>query len=178
MEFYTNTTRITEEGYIAIVRMKYQFQRLICRMAGFVVAIPFLQRCVYYLIMRFTTDKNFTLNIIDAVFTVLLLIAIFLWTLPRRRLKEYVQRTRDKVDLQAVNQYTFVTEGISMMTTSSLERYNLSYDDLTWIRSDKRWMVLYFGRQDFTMLVAKKGFTKGNANDCLNFLRDKMNGRR
>ncbi|MFR4477040.1 MAG: hypothetical protein ACLT3Y_07420 [Ruminococcus callidus] len=46
-----------------------------------------------------------------------------------------------------------------MMTTSSMEKYQLGYENLTWIRSDKRWIVLYFSNQDFTMLIDKQGFT-------------------
>ena len=64
-----------------------------------------------------------------------------------------------------------------MMTTSSMEKYQLGYENLTWIRSDKRWIVLYFSNQDFTMLIDKQGFTHGNANACLSFLKNKQDGK-
>lgn len=178
MEYYENTTRVTNSGYAAIVRMKRRKQRIICRIVSVLLAVPFLQRCVYYLIMRFTTKDISVLNFMDGFFAVLLLLSVWLWTLPNRQCRDYIQRTRNKVDLQAVNQYTFLPEGITMMTTSSLEKYHLPYDALTWVRSNSGWMVLFFEEQNFTMLVDKKGFTKGNSSDCLNFLRDKMDGRR
>ncbi len=174
MEYYENTTRITEDGYVAIVRMKRLNQRIVCLVISLLLAIPFLLRCVYFLILRLTTDQIRILSIMDGIFVLLLLAAIWLGTLPNRQIKNYIQRTRHKMDLQAVNQYIFFPESITMMTTSSLEKFQLFYDDLTWMRCDKNWMVLYFEKQNFTMLVDKRGFTKGNADNCRSFLQEKM----
>ena len=166
MEYYENTTRITEDGYVAIVRMKRLNQRIVCLVISLLLAIPFLLRCVYFLILRLTTDQIRILSIMDGIFVLLLLAAIWLGTLPNRQI--------NKMDLQAVNQYIFFPESITMMTTSSLEKFQLFYDDLTWMRCDKNWMVLYFEKQNFTMLVDKRGFTKGNADNCRSFLQEKM----
>ena len=62
-----------------------------------------------------------------------------------------------------------------MMTTSSLEKYRLQYQELTWVRSNAHWIVLRFEKRGFTMLVDKASFTRGSAADCLAFLRRKIN---
>ena len=67
--------------------------------------------------------------------------------------------------------------GAKMFDVFILEKYQLEYENLTWIRCDKRWIVLYFARQDFTMLIDKQGFTHGTANACLAFLKNKQEGR-
>ncbi|WP_443717226.1 YcxB family protein, partial [Ruminococcus sp.] len=111
------------------------------------------------------------------LFIILLFLGIWFWNLPKKQIRDYISRTKDKIDLEAVNQYTFLPEYIRMMTTSSMEKYQLGYENLTWIRSDKRWIVLYFSNQDFTMLIDKQGFTHGNANACLSFLKNKQDGK-
>ena len=114
---------------------------------------------------------------LDFFFLLLLAAAFWIWHLPKKQIQDRIRRTRGKLDLQAVNQYTFLPECIRMMSTSSLEKYQLEYENLTWIRCDKRWIVLYFARQDFTMLIDKQGFTHGTANACLAFLKNKQEGR-
>lgn len=178
MDYFENTTRITEEGYTAILSMKRKQHRLICRAASIVLAIPFLERLAFDIILLCIGDaRDFHFRFLDVLFLFLLALAIWIWHLPKKQIRSYVQRTRNKIDLQAVNQYTFLPEGIRMMTTSSLEKYQLEYEKLTWVRCDKRWMVLYFASQDFTMLVDKQGFTHGTAGECLNFLKSKQEGK-
>lgn len=177
MPHYENTTRITQEGYRTILYMKRQKQRIICRAIGVLLAVPFLERAIYYLILHFTTKQKTILGIPDLLFTILLLAAIWFWTYPSRNLNQTVERTKKNIDLQAVHQYIFLPDGITMMTTSSLEKFHLSYSDLTWVRSNKNWMVLWFENQNFTMLVDKKGFHKGTAAACQTFLRDRLDGK-
>lgn len=178
MDYFENTTRITEEGYAAILRVKRRQQRVVCRAVGAVLAVPFLQRLIYYVILFcIKGGLQLTFHFLDLLFLVLLLAGVWLWFYPQKQINAYIRRTRNRVDLQAVNQYTFMPDGIRMMTTSSLEKYRLNYEDLTWVRSDKQWIVLYFSGQDFTMLVDRQGFTRGSASACLTFLKDKMDGK-
>lgn len=178
MDYFENTTRITEEGYMAILRMKRRQQRIVCRAVSIALAVPFVQRLVYFLLLiRIKGGSLITIGFLDILFLVLLAAAVWLWYYPQRQIKEHIRRTRNRIDLQAVNQYTFLPDGVRMMSTSSMEKFRLDYSDLSWIRSDRRWIVLYFSRQDLTMLVDRQGFTHGSAGDCLTFLKDKLDGK-
>lgn len=172
-EYFENTTRLTEEGYRTVLRMKRQKQSLVCRAISIVMMVPFLERFVYFILTRMLAGQHPSFSLLDVLFFLLLLTALFLWNLPNRQITAYVSRTRNHVDLQAVNQYTFLPEEVRMMTTSSLEKFRLSYEDLTWVRSNSRWIVLCFEKQNFTMLVDRQGFTRGTAAECLVFLRRK-----
>ena len=167
MNYFENTTRITEDGYAAILQMQKKQHCIICRAIGILLAIP----------LGIGDTADFHLGFLDFLFLLLLAAAFWMWHLPKKQIQDRIRRTRGKLDLQAVNQYTFLPECIRMMSTSSLEKYQLEYENLTWIRCDKRWIVLYFARQDFTMLVDKQGFTRGTANACLAFLKGKQEGR-
>lgn len=175
MDYFENTTRVTEEGYAAILFMKRKRRRFICRAVSLILAIPFLERLIFYGILFCIGDAR-SFRLLDGFFMFLLILALYFWHLPQKQINTYVHQTKNKVDFQAVNQYTFLPEGIRMMTTSSLEKYQLEYKNLTWIRCDRRWIVLYFSDQDFTMLVDKQGFTHGTAEDCLAFLKSKQDG--
>lgn len=178
MDYFENTTRVTEEGYTAILKMKRRQQRIVCRAVSIALAVPFLQRLVYYLLLiRIKGGSLITIEFLDILFLVLLAAAVWLWHYPQKQIGAYIRHTRNQMDLQAVNQYTFLPDGMRMMSTSSMEKFRLDYADLTWIRSDRRWIVLYFARQDFTMLVDRQGFTHGSAAECLTFLKDKMDGK-
>ncbi|MGN1403709.1 MAG: hypothetical protein ACI4XB_05245 [Ruminococcus sp.] len=178
MDYFENTTRITEEGYTAILRMKRRQQRIVCRAVSVVLAVPFVQRLVYYLLLiRIKGGSLITIGFLDILFLLLLAAAVWLWCYPQKQIKEHIRRTRDRIDLQAVNQYTFLPDGVHMMSTSSMEKFRLDYADLTWIRNDRHWIVLYFSRQDLTMLVDRQGFTHGSAGECLTFLKDKLDGK-
>lgn len=178
MDYFENTTRITEDGYAAILQMQKKQHCIICRAIGILLAIPFLERLIYRGILLGIGDTaDFHLGFLDFFFLLLLAAAFWIWHLPKKQIQDSIRRTRGKLDLQAVNQYTFLPECIRMMSTSSLEKYQLEYENLTWIRCDKRWIVLYFARQDFTMLIDKQGFTHGTANACLAFLKNKQEGR-
>lgn len=178
MDYFENTTRITEEGYAAILRMKRRQQRIVCRAVSIVLAVPFVQRLVYYLLLiRIKGGSLITIGFLDILFLLLLAAAVWLWHYPQKQIKDYIRRTRNRMELQAVNQYTFLPDGIRMMSTSSMEKFRLDYADLTWIRSDRQWIVLYFARQDLTILVDRQGFTHGSAGDCLTFLKDKLDGK-
>lgn len=178
MDYFENTTRITEDGYAAILQMQKKQHCIICCAIGILLAIPFLERLIYRGILLGIGDTaDFHLGFLDFFFLLLLAAAFWIWHLPKKQIQDRIRRTRGKLDLQAVNQYTFLPECIRMMSTSSLEKYQLEYENLTWIRCDKRWIVLYFARQDFTMLVDKQGFTRGTANACLAFLKGKQEGR-
>ncbi len=178
MEYFENTTRITKDGYAAILQMKRKQHHMVCRALGILLAIPFLERLIYNFILLCLKDRSdFHFGFLDILFIILLFLGIWFWNLPKKQIRDYISRTKDKIDLEAVNQYTFLPEYIRMMTTSSMEKYQLGYENLTWIRSDKRWIVLYFSNQDFTMLIDKQDFTHGNANACLSFLKNKQDGK-
>lgn len=175
MEYFENTTRLTEEGYLTVLRMTRRKQFLVYRILSAVLMLPLAERLLFFLIMRITAGTPFQLKPIDILFALLLIAGLFLWTVPARQIREKFSRTRQKIDLQAVNQYTFLPEEIRMMTTSSLEKYRLQYQELTWVRSNAHWIVLRFEKRGFTMLVDKASFTRGSAADCLAFLRRKIN---
>lgn len=178
MDYFENTTRITEEGYAAILRMKRRQQRFVCRAVSIALAVPFLQRIAYYLLLIWIKGgSRIELGFLDVLFLLLLVAAIWLWRYPQKQISSYIRRTRNRKDLQAVNQYTFLPDGVRMMSTSSMERFCLNYDGLSWVRSDRHWIVLYFARQDFTMLIDRQGFTHGSAGECLKFLKDKLDGK-
>ena len=166
MEYFENTTRLTEEGYLTVLRMTRRKQFLVYRILSAALMLPLAERLLFFLIMRITAGTPFQLKPIDILFALLLI---------ARQIREKFSRTRQKIDLQAVNQYTFLPEEIRMMTTSSLEKYRLQYQELTWVRSNAHWIVLRFEKRGFTMLVDKASFTRGSAADCLAFLRRKIN---
>ena len=164
MEYFENTTRLTEEGYLTVLRMTRRKQFLVYRILSAVLMLPLAERLLFFLIMRITTGTPFQLKPIDILFALLLIAGLFLWTVPARQIREKFSRTRQKIDLQAVNQYTFLPE-----------KYRLQYQELTWVRSNTHWIVLRFEKRGFTMLVDKASFTRGSAADCLAFLRRKIN---
>ena len=43
MEYFENTTRITKDGYAAILQMKRKQHHMVCRALGILLAIPFLE---------------------------------------------------------------------------------------------------------------------------------------
>ena len=47
MDYFENTTRITEDGYAAILQMQKKQHCIICRAIGILLAIPFLERLIY-----------------------------------------------------------------------------------------------------------------------------------
>lgn len=177
MEYFENTTRITEDGYAAILRLKNTRGWLCCRLISLLLMAPLAGRVLYILMLLLLRHPaSFRLQFTDFLFVLLCLVGLWLWHYPSAQVQARVRRTKNQVDLQAVNQYTFLPEEIHMMTTSSLQRFRLHYEELTWIRSTSRWMVLYFRAQDFTMLIDRNGFTRGNARACQQFLQRKIKG--
>ena len=177
MDYFENTTRITEEGYAAILRFKNRQQWIVCRSVSLVLAAPLTGRLAYAIsLLAVHSVSQYHFGFLDIFFCILFLGGIWLWHYPKAQIQAYVRRTRNRVDLQAVNQYTFLPDNIRMMTTSSLSKFQLDYAELSWVRSDSKWIVLFFRGQDFTMLVDRSGFTKGTASACLTFLRNKADG--
>ncbi len=43
MEYFENTTRITKDGYAAILQMKRKQHHMVCRALGILLAIPFFR---------------------------------------------------------------------------------------------------------------------------------------
>ncbi len=171
MDYFENTTRITEEGFAAILKMKRRKKRRICRLCSILLAIPFLQRLIYLiLLVHIKGGSLLELHFQDVLFLILLLLGAFLWHYPKMELQTALHDGANRSTFQTVNHYSFLSDGIHMMTTASMEKFLLSYQDIAWIRSDRRWIVIRFESQDFTMLVDKQGFTKGDAAGCLAML--------
>lgn len=162
-------------GFTAILRIKRRRQFLIYRMCSICFSAPFLARLLFALVMSLIgRAEEVSIRWTDILFGLILLIGIWLWQVPKQQVKNSVERMKDQMDLNAVNQYTFFPDHMQMLTTSSLEKFELDYENLTWVQSDSRWIVLYFVDMNFTMLVDRNGFTKGSSEDCLTFLRRKI----
>ena len=58
MEYFENTTRITKDGYAAILQMKRKQHHMVCRALGILLAIPFLERLIYNFILLCLKDRS------------------------------------------------------------------------------------------------------------------------
>lgn len=178
MQCFENTTRITEAGYAAILRTKQRPQRIALRAIGLLLAVPLLYRIGYYMMLIYIKGgTTYIFQFQDVVFLLLFFCAIALWQLPKRKIKQHIQKHRSSIGLQTVNQYVFFPHEILMMSTASMEKFHLTYEELTWVRSWKQWTVLYFAAQNFALLIDRNGFQKGNVNRFVPFLKDKMEGK-
>lgn len=69
MDYFENTTRITEDGYAAILQMQKKQHCIICRAIGILLAIPFLERLIYRGILLGIGDTaDFHLGFLDFFF--------------------------------------------------------------------------------------------------------------
>lgn len=99
MDYFENTTRVTEEGYTAILKMKRRQQRIVCRAVSIALAVPFLQRLVYYLLLiRIKGGSLITIEFLDILFLVLLAAAVWLWHYPQKQIGAYIRHTNKKSD--------------------------------------------------------------------------------
>ncbi|MFQ9855524.1 MAG: hypothetical protein ACLRYD_02940 [Ruminococcus callidus] len=88
MDYFENTTRITEDGYAAILQMQKKQHCIICRAIGILLAIPFLERLIYRGILLGIGDTaDFHLGFLDFFFLLLLAAAFWIWHLPKNRYK-------------------------------------------------------------------------------------------
>lgn len=72
MDYFENTTRITEDGYAAILQMQKKQHCIICRAIGILLAIPFLERLIYRGILLGIGDTaDFHLGFLDFLFLLL-----------------------------------------------------------------------------------------------------------
>ena len=77
MDYFENTTRITEDGYAAILQMQKKQHCIICRAIGILLAIPFLERLIYRGILLGIGDTaDFHLGFLDFFFLLLLAAAL------------------------------------------------------------------------------------------------------
>ena len=172
---YENTTHITEDGYRTILRLKHHRQQILYRVCSTVLAVPFLGRLFYALILAVLgQSEQVEMRWFDIFFAILLLAAVWIWRIPQQQIQQNLKRSRKNLDLNAVNRYTFLPDRIQMLTTSTPEKFELDYDNLTWVKADRRWMILFFADRNFTMLIDRGGFNCGTAEACLRFLRKKI----
>ena len=177
MEPFENITRITKDGYAAILRTKQRQQHIFFYAIGILFVVPMLQRIVYYIMLvHIKGGTSYNLSVQDTIFFLLFVFGLLLWIFPEHKIKKYIQQNRSKLDLQTVNQYIFFQDEILMMSTSSMKKFHLIYDDLTCIRNSRQWIVLYFENQNFTMLIDRNGFKHGKPEQFLTFIKKKMEG--
>lgn len=175
LDYFENTTKITKAGYTAILYIKHRRQRIICRIIATLFAAPFLGRLIYAMISFFVSKSHaFSIHLFDTLFFLSILLAWYFWKIPQKTIQNQFRLTQNQIELQAVNQYVFSPEGIQVMSTSTLEKFWLNYQNLTWIRTHKRWIILYFSEQNFTMLIDKQGFTYGEVDAFILFLKNKQ----
>ena len=87
MDYFENTTRITEDGYAAILQMQKKQHCIICRAIGILLAIPFLERLIYRGILLGIGDTaDFHLGFLDFFFLLLLAAAFWIWHLPKKQI--------------------------------------------------------------------------------------------
>ena len=73
MDYFENTTRITEDGYAAILQMQKKQHCIICRAIGILLAIPFLERLIYRgILLEIGDTADFHLGFLDFLFLLLL----------------------------------------------------------------------------------------------------------
>ena len=97
MDYFENTTRITEDGYAAILQMQKKQHCIICRAIGILLAIPFLERLIYRGILLGIGDTaDFHLGFLDFLFLLLLAAAFWMWHLPKKQIQDRIRRTRKK----------------------------------------------------------------------------------
>ena len=78
MDYFENTTRITEDGYAAILQMQKKQHCIICRAIGILLAIPFLERLIYRgILLEIGDTADFHLGFLDFLFLLLLAAAFF-----------------------------------------------------------------------------------------------------
>lgn len=170
---FTNTTQITEAGYETLLRMRNRKKRIAWNICGLILALPFFIRLCYAAVVTIFGD-GVSFAWYDVVFTLLLVGAACCWCVMPWRIQKEMEDARGNVDMDAVNHYTFFTDHVQMITTSSSEKFQLDYDDITRVDADNKWIAIYFGNQKFTMLVDCMGFTQGTAENCIAFLHQKQ----
>ena len=89
MEYFENTTRITKDGYAAILQMKRKQHHMVCRALGILLAIPFLERLIYNFILLCLKDRSdFHFGFLDILFIILLFLGIWFWNLPKKQIRD------------------------------------------------------------------------------------------
>ena len=90
MDYFENTTRITEDGYAAILQMQKKQHCIICRAIGILLAIPFLERLIYRgILLEIGDTADFHLGFLDFLFLLLLAAAFWMWHLPKKQIQDH-----------------------------------------------------------------------------------------
>ncbi len=173
-DFYENRTLITEDGYAAIYRARHWQEDAAFHIIAFVCAVPFVIRYFIILLHAFHITTITGFRAVDLWFLLPLVITILAIYIPAAERKNWLASMRGSMELSTQNQYLFYPDQIQMMTSTTPQRFIFGYEDLTWVRKSGTWLVLYFEREDLTLLVRRDGFSKGTARGCLQFLHRKQ----
>ena len=86
MDYFENTTRITEEGYAAILRFKNRQQWIVCRSVSLVLAAPLTGRLAYAIsLLAVHSVSQYHFGFLDIFFCILFLGGIGSGIIPRHR---------------------------------------------------------------------------------------------
>lgn len=85
MEYFENTTRITKDGYAAILQMKKTASHGMPSVRNS-SGDSFLERLIYNFILLCLKDRSdFHFGFLDILFIILLFLGIWFWNLPKSR---------------------------------------------------------------------------------------------